>query len=82
MRFLTTMGRELSSPNRDLTAHTASNIYYLSPYKVCQLLSLTNYQVLSFIHSNTLVPNAGIDMNRHKTHHALEDLKNTGENTE
>lgn len=35
--------------------------------KVCQRLSLKNYQVLSYIHSNTLVPSAGIDTNRHKT---------------
>lgn len=35
--------------------------------KVCQLLSLKNYQVLSYIHSDTLVPRAGIDTNRHRT---------------
>lgn len=43
--------------------------------KVCQLLSLKNYQVLSYIHSNTLVPRAGTDRNRHRTPYLGESQK-------
>lgn len=60
------MGRKLSSPNRDPWS-TKPQIFIIWSLieKVCQLLSLTNFQVFSFTHSNTIVSNAGIDTNIH-----------------